>query len=367
MRRHETRQEIMFEHLNWPKDMPKEFYWEAMETLQRQRIRELKAAHTYHEQLNKLKTEYLDRLHEIIGSEKSKAYKRLHNARLTKLRQASQVLPATRDELREREALRLRLIKESTKSIDKSGVDLAQVTALRESYAKKIATLFERTVGKGKIGKAIPKPKNIDYFPPYLLDARDYDHYESEASLPNPSLTRYFDDRTGDVGSRTRTHVSGADEWDLVSATCRTGFLVIYRNPHVGQPVLDIDLEAVDLHYHGRIRDECGGSSATVRQYARVFGQVYSGGGEAVRTYCPTYLIHNHRSGREDTWSETVLPTGSDFTLSFVLATPVPADTYVLIGVGVETYNNFLSNDCEVDSTIEARLLVRRIGVTTTW
>ncbi len=53
-------------------------------------------------------------------------------------------------------------------------------------------------------------------------------------------------------------------------------------------------------------------------------------------------------------------------TSSFVLATPVLANTYILIGVGIETYNSFLSNDCGINSTVEARLLSRRIGETTT-
>jgi hypothetical protein len=357
----------MFDNLNWPKNVPKEFYWEAMESIQRQRIRDLKAAKAYHDGMDKLKAQYQQRLHELIGSDKLKRYQKLHNARLHKLRKAAQTYPDTPEKLQEREALRLRLVKESRKTIDRSGVNLAKVKTLRDSYEKKVTRLFDRTVGKGKTGELIPRPKNIDYYPPYLLDARYYDHYESEDSLSEPSYTLYFDGRTGDFGSRTRIHVSGGDSWDVVSATCRTGFLLLYPpNPHDGLPRLDIDLEVVDLYYQGHIRNECWASSASVCQWGRLFGQVYMGSGEADRTYYPRYLFHNHRSSREDNWSETVLPPGSDFTPSFTLSTPIPANTPVLIGVGVLTFNTFLSDDCGIDSALEVRFLARRIGVTTT-
>jgi len=356
----------MFDNLKWPKEVPKEVYWKALESIHRQRIREVAAAKAHADGLDRLKAEYRDSLHNLIGGNKLRRYQKLHNARLSKLRQAGEMLPDEKGGPQQREELRLRLVKASTEEIGRSGVNLSELTALRQAYVRKAAALFERTVGKGKIGEMIPMPRNTDYYPPYLLDAREYDHYESEDSLPEPSVTRHFDGRTGDFGSRTRIHVSGADEWDLVSATCRTGFLLIYQNTRTGLPVVNLDLEVVDLNYQGYISNECGYSSASVWQDGRLFGQVYLGGGEALRTYCPTYLVNNRRSGREGSWSETVMRPGTDFSLSFVLATPVPADTFVLIGIGVETYNDFLSNDCGVDSTIEVRLLARRIGITTT-
>ena len=117
----------MLDNLVWPKDVPKEVYWTAMESIQRQRIRELKAARAYDERMGKLESEYQDMLHKLIGSKKLKLYQRLHNARLRKMRKAAQALPDTQEKSREREALRFRLVKESNKAIDKSGVNLAKV------------------------------------------------------------------------------------------------------------------------------------------------------------------------------------------------------------------------------------------------
>ncbi|MFH0781407.1 MAG: hypothetical protein V2B20_05575 [Pseudomonadota bacterium] len=352
----------MRDDLKWPAAVPKSFYWQAMENIEKQRLRELKAAQTYHEGMDRLKEEYRKKLYEIIGNNNLKLYKKLHATRLDRLRQANIgiVDPVALDVLRQQ------LVKASSETIEKSGVNLTALKALRESSGKKAESLFKRSIGKGKNGIQVAKPHNTDFYPPYLLDAREYEHYESEASLPNPQLTRYFNNWTGDFGSRTRIHVSGADEWDLVSATCRTGFLVIYHNTRVGQPILNIDLEAVSLNYHGRITNECGRSDASVRQLARLFGQVYLDGTEAHRTYFPLELFNNFRSAKSDNWSATVMSPGHDQNVSFVLATPLPADTYVLIGVGLEMYNSYLSNDCGIDSTVEARFLARRIGVTTT-
>ncbi len=357
---------VMFDIPNWPKDVPKEFYWKVKESFYKQQIKELKAAKAFHEGLDKLKANYQGVFQKIIGDDRMKQYKRLHNARLNKLRKASE--SKTLENLQEREALRLRYVKESRKAIEKSGVNLAKIRALRESHEKKASILFDRTLGNGKIGEAIPRPKNVDYLPPYFIDAREYDHYESENSLPNPSYNMYFNGRTGDFGSRSQIRVTNADEWDLVSCTCRSGFMVIYRNPHAGLPVLNLDLETVGLNYSGDVRDACGYSTASVWQRARLFGQVYVDGGDAYRTYYPVDLINIHRRTRQsdDSWSETPAFPGDDLSFSFVLGTPVPADRVILVCIGIQTFNGFLSNDSDIVSNIEARFLARRIGVTTT-
>ena len=149
----------MFSNLDWPKDVPKELCWEVMEQIHRQQIREIKAAKAYHQGMEKLKSGYRDALHELIGSDKLKRYKRLHKARIYKLRKAAKQLADTPEKLQQREALRLRLVNESKKTIEKSGVDTAKITALRTSYDKKVSGLFARTVGKGKMGEVIEEGK----------------------------------------------------------------------------------------------------------------------------------------------------------------------------------------------------------------
>jgi hypothetical protein len=272
-------------------------------------------------------------------------------------------LPAAEEDLKEREALRLRLVKESMKSIEKSGVNIKGLTALRASHYDKTHRLYNRTIGKGKVGTEIPKPKNVDYFIPYHFENQGYSSYKSERGLPNPSHTRYLDNSTGYFGSRTFIHVSGADSWDLVSVTSREMFDIIYFSPNAGLPAINIDLEAVQTYYQGSIHDECGVSSARVRQNCRLFGVVYTGSG--ARTYHPTHLHHVHWTGRDGYFSDSVLVVGTDFNMSFVISDPVPADTYALLGVGIETHNEFLSDDCTVYSTVDFGFLARRIGITT--
>jgi len=351
---------------NWPKDVPKEFYWQAMEWYHRQQVRELKAVKAYHRGIDKLKADFGAEFSEIVGKDRLKTYRKLHAARINKLRNAPS--PGVAKAALAKENQRRHLVKESGIALKKSGVDLDTVKKLRTDFGEKAARLYDRTLGKGKKGKAVPRPKNIDYFPPYLLDERFYDYYKSEGGLPNPVVNRYFNGGTGDFGSNSYIHVSGADEWDLVSATIRTGFMFIYRTDRAGQPALNIDLETVGLRYNGTIREECGYSTASVRQRARIFGQVYHASSTPERTYCPVDLFYRHMSTRNDdaNWSESVLSPGHDWNVSFILATPVPADTFILVCVGIETYNNFLSNDSEIHSTVEARFLARRVGITIT-
>lgn len=356
----------MLDYQNWPKNVPPEVYFESVERLHRQKIRDVKAVKIYHDKMLKLKSDFTQDLHRMIGKGNMKHYKKLHMARIKKLRKAAALLSGTPEKIKAREALRIRLSHESKKRIDTSGVDMKKVIALRHKYHKQAKRLFDRTVGKGKTGKAIPKPNNIDHYPPHLYGERDHIAYKSESGLPDPAVDRYLNAHTGEFGSRTSIGVSGADDWDIVSSTYRNGFLVIYRNPDAGLPALNIDLEAVTITYDGYILDECGYSDASVWQSGRLFGQVYIGGGEAHRTYHPEPLISSHRRGKSDRWSETVMLPGADFNSSFVLATPVPANTWVLIGVGIETYNEFFSNDCAISSNVEVRMLARRIGVTTT-
>jgi hypothetical protein len=356
----------MIDSLNWPREVPKEFYFEAVEAMYRQRIKDLKAAKAYHQKANKLKAEYQAALHELIGSEHLERYQRLHNIRVKKFRKAAVTVAGTTAQLQQREAQRVDSVKKSMRQIEKSGVDLKKLAKLRESYENKVGRLFERTVGEGTIAETVPKPKNCDYEPPYLLDAREFEHYESDSFMPRPSLTRYLNGSTGEFGSRTRIHFSGADEFDVIWATCRTGFMFLYRSPTNGVPIVNLSVEAIDVNYDGSIENECGRSDASVRQLARFYGQVYTGGGTADRTYCEPSIININRRAREDRWSGRVAAPGTDVHYSFPLATPVRADRWVLIGIGVETYNWFLSNDCAVDSTIEARLFARCVGIATT-
>lgn len=356
----------MLDYQNWPKNVPSEVYFESVERLHRQKIRDVKAAKKYHDKMLKLKSNFTEELHRMIGKTNMKYYKKLHMARIKKLRKAAALLSGTPEKIKAREDLRIRLSQESKKRIDKSDVDMKKLIALRRNYHNQAMRLFDRTVGKGKTGKAIPKPNNIDYFPPHLYGERDHISYKSESGLADPAVDRYLNAHSGDFGSRTSIGVSGADDWDFVSSTYRNGFLIIYRNPQAGLPALNIDLEAVSIKHEGYIRDECGYSDANVWQRGRLFGQVYFGGGEAHRTYHPELLISSHRRGNSDRWSETVMLPGTDFNSSFVLATPVPANTWILIGVGIETYNGFLSNDCGISSSVEVRMLARRIGVATT-
>lgn len=360
----------MFDSLSWPENLPKEHYLGFMEAVYKQRLKNVRGMRKFHQGVGKFKEEYRKEFYGMIGKDHLKIYKKLHKARIEKLNRHATVTPFSSKKTQEREKLRVQLVADSSKVISRSNVAFKKLEKLRTGCAKKVEKLFNATLGKGVVGKSITRPDNRDYFPPYWYGENEYDHYESDDSLSNPSYSIYQDGRSGDLGSQSRISVRNADEWDLVDMVCRSSFIVGYENPHNGQLAFNLDLEASVLDYSANVRNACGRSSASVRQRGRVYVQLYiftSLGWEITpRIFSPIDLFCMRWSGREGSWSESVCSAGTDFSHSFVAPYPIPAGRIVLIVLGIQTDNEFLSNDCDISSTVEARVMVRKIGVTTT-
>ncbi len=348
----------------WPEDVPEDFRWKAMENLEKQKIRDIRTARSYHDGLGRLRALHAEGLQRILGSGNLKIFERFRRTGLRKLRERLQKGIADDQAAREFEEQRARLVRESRDFLAARGADFPGLEALRESLAARAEALFHRTVGCGFTGTAAPRRDGRVFLPPFSLESLEYDHYESDGTVPAPVLDTPFRGGTGETGSMTVVSAFGAGGWGLVSATCRTGFLLVFRAPRPGRPVLSMELEAAGVRCGGTFREEAGGAGASTLQLGRLYGQVYAGAGEAIRTYCPHHLISSCNSGGDRDWRFRALSPGSVLKACFMLATPVPEGSWAVITAGVETHNGFVSDGCGVECTLEARFSAKRMGVT---
>ena len=216
------------------------------------------------------------------------------------------------------------------------GADFPGLEALRESLAARAEALFHRTVGCGFTGTAAPRRDGRVFLPPFPLESLEYHHYESEGGFPAPVPDTRFRGATGELGSMTLVSAFdgrlGAGERHLPHR-----LLLVFRAPRPGRPVLSMELEAAGVRCGGTFREEAGGTGASTLQLGRLYGQVYAGAGEAIRTYCPHHLISSCNSGGDRDWRFRALSPGSVLKACFMLATPVPEGSWAVITAGVET------------------------------
>jgi hypothetical protein len=335
-----------------------------MENLEKQKIRDLKAARSYHDGLGRLRALHAEGLQRILGPDNMKRHEKFHGARLGKLRQRFREGIADDRAAREFEEQRNRLARESRDFLAACGADFTAMKALRESLAGRAETLFHRTLGSGFTGTTSPRLDGRVFTPPFPLESLEYRHYESDDSMPAPVLDTRFRGVSGELGSMTLVSGSGTGGWGIASATCRTGFLLVFRAPGTGRPVLSMEMEATGARCDGAFREEAGGAGASALQLGRLYGQVFAGVGEALRTYCPEHIISSCNSGGDLDWRFRAIAPGNTLKACFTLATPVPEGSWAMIIAGVETHNSFISGGCGVECTLEARFTANRLGVT---
>jgi hypothetical protein len=77
------------------KTLPNQAVWGLAEASAELRLQSLRAARVYSESLFRLKEEYLNKLHALIGKDKLPKYLKLHNKRLAEMEKARRKLPPT--------------------------------------------------------------------------------------------------------------------------------------------------------------------------------------------------------------------------------------------------------------------------------
>lgn len=353
------------------KDVPDDVYWQALEASAMQRIEALKAAKAYNDAMQSVRKEYLDELYSIVGEDNLQQYLTLHKKRIEKMRSVTIECPPTVEGYKKIKDIRRRTVEQSIELINKSKVDVSNVKTLQETYRDKAFKVFSETIGKGEIVTKEPSDnlKNTDFEPPYSGWSWDYSwSWSKSGGLPNPSYQRYLDHTLGRVGSYSYTQVTDADNSDYVQVLYRTAVRQWYRVPKIGQVRVKVELESIDTPYWGSIEDECGWSEIDLVQQTRVYAQVtVPVGNPRIYLWHPAAFENRDTNESSHSWSWARGPAGILSSSGYnTLPGAFDSGTWVVVDVGIETWNYFLSNDCTVRSGITQKYLVRKIGITTT-
>jgi hypothetical protein len=352
------------------KEISDDVYWQTLETPAKQKIQDLKIAKKYDKTIQELNMKYLEDLYSIIGSKNLRQYQTLHRKRMEKMRIATLECPATNEGYKELEQIRRKIVEKSLDVIKKSNIKKSKIKKLQKAYKRKANNIFMTTIGKGKnIREDTSRIKNTDYEPPFSGWAWAYSwNWSKSGGLPNPEFSRYLDHNIGLVGSHSYLHLIDADDSDYAEVLYRTAVRQWYRMPKLGQVKVKVEVERIETPYWGGIEDECGWSEIDLRQHMKLFAQV------TIPTVTPRiYLSSSANIDYHDTnesshsWSRTGGYAGTTSSSGYyTIPGPFNTGTWVVVDVGVETRNNFSTNDCTVKSGITQKYLIRKIGITTT-
>lgn len=348
-----------------PEEVADDVYWKGFENLEARRTEDFKAAKAYYDGIQRLRYEYLEGLHSMIGEDNLKKYLTLHKKRIEKIRSANRKLPQTPEGMKKREEIRLKAVEESKKLISRSGVDISVLKTLRDTYREKASELFSQTIGKGEITEERSRSKNTDFFPPYNGGWGYLWNYYASGGLPTPSFGMHLSNVTGDIGSHSYIEVSGADDSDSAWALIQTAVGVWYMVPNTGQLIVKAELEVVNGGpIWGHTYNECGYSDVVVEGVCRFYAHFTSPfNSPKVYGYAPLgYYVDD----KETHWLRPGYPAGMKLYCELIIPDVITAGSWARVWFGIHTYNHFWSNDYTVTSGLHQRYLVRKIGVTTT-
>lgn len=362
-------------HLVERRDVPQDAYFRAYEAARTAEAHDIEQVKTFEAGLQHLRQTYRQQLHTMIGEGHLKRYLRLHRKRMQRVKTAQRSFRPSREGFQEQAKFYAGLIKGSTRLIHASGVDVRGVQPLARRLHAKAWELFEQTVGKAGDAPTTPTGPNQEYRPPF--DGWGWSYSRSRSDEPDdPAFERYLNATTGEVGSRSTLRVSGADDADYGSVLYRTAIRQWYQVP-VAAARLRVRINAVDWvenDYWGNYSDECGYCQHDCRQRVRFYAKVSSP--FVSDSHYFMYAAGLGGSGfdfrdhdRRDTFPETgswALAHVPGVPTEFVdIGGPFDAGDWVLVDVGLETYNYFWSNDVSIHQGLNQRYLIQNIGITT--
>lgn len=366
--------ESFIEHIE---NLPDDTYWSALEADDRQRLKDLNAAKSCHDNLKQLRKDYLDKLYGIIGEFNLKGYQEEQKRRIEGMRNARLQCSPTYDGYVHLEKLRKSYTEISKEFFKQLGIDLNEVATLQREYQEKTQAVFSGTIRKGKEAYAIPSEKNQTYTPPYNGSRWWYSWEKTDVDrVATPAHARWLDRHTGDVGSYTNLRVEDSGEHDQAHIIYHTGVRQWHRMTNTGHLLIRANFEPIEDIYAGRIVDEAGSSSIDLMQdvqvyartvypspivfdsaYGRFRGDPYHAGGGPFRV--------SSDLSRHDTisWSQDWLSGG---TVYLRIPENFEKDDWLLVEVGIENYSSFTAEDCSANSYQTVRYFMREIGISST-
>lgn len=321
------------------------------------------ANHELCQNLNKLRAQASQDMHEVIGSKarvlaqaREKLRQRLANVRQTHV--------PTPQGLRQRAAARLQALSQARDTIKKSGVDVRKLRAVQASYkAKAWATTAAALQLDEKASPVIADPKLVPT-PTHNPWTWRYPPYDEEwggtwfAKSKGAKLISHSESRwSAQVGCHSRIFITDAGDSDYCWTRAMSEVWLWYKLPAAGMVEAWIDLQTIYANYNGYMEDEWGISDADLRQLSLVYLEVFSPPGKRRESV----LLDYRRGEDEGAWSAEVSPVGSHRYAHLYSMEAWPGGQWVLMAIGVLDFNYLWVNDETCEAWLTDRYFISKV------
>lgn len=262
---------------------------------------------------------------------------------------------------------RSRRIKQSLAALNRIGVSRAQILELRLPYLNRAREILDGLNSVAPL--SLPDYPTCDntwvtYRAPFAGYSWSY-AWERTSNPSNPVLERYLDTQTGAIGSRIDVKVSGADDYDFLSANYYTG-LSLWHTP-LSTGVLEVYLafEFNNSTYSGNISDEWGFSDITYTQgaSAELLAADAIDPIQRQRVTSPIYGFTDFIWGEDHSWDREVAAPRDRHWYFFRTSATFQQGSSVLLEAGIRHDAWFDTNDESISMKADLNLRLDSIIV----
>jgi hypothetical protein len=358
-------------HLDPVKDVPKNAQQQAAGISLELEQEELKESQSLAKTVQGLSAEYQEKLRAIIGPENLERYSEFRVPLRQQVRDL--ILKASPTVVGEREIqeARRQAAEESREFLKEIGFNMPRASQLRGEYHTRIQKVLSEAIGRPEepnylvLPEMVPKDVHnpwVSYQPPYPGWAWSY--WWNKSDEPSyPSFARYLNSASGQLGTYTRTHVSGADNSDWSNVRYRTAMRFWYYLPVAGMAEVWMNMQCIDTPYSGWLSDEWGWSDSACDQESHAYLRVIVPGYGTSRK---STILDYRRTGTDANWSGHVTWAGNHRWAHIFSADAYAGGTWLLLEAGTEEWNHFWSNDVSIYSAMTMRWFLSRVYVRST-
>lgn len=332
-----------------------------------QALAALRAANARAEKRRQLSQAYREELQRLAGEKAWTAYRALRQRYADGVRALHATPAVTRADL-EKRAARQAVLRAEMPPVGELGIDKTAVQAVQARYGAlhgQGGGLFVPGRGGAPPVSGCQADLRQVFMPPY--DGWQWSFsWSRSGGLPDPVFQRYLDHEVGEVGSQTAVSGIGVDFDDDAEITYRTAVRQWFTMPATGQICVSIRYEHITRENQGSTAPEVGIPAVTVTQQASFFARA-TAPETTNRVMLGGPLLYYAEDTVKTHWNHVFLATG---TVAETAARTVPGvfteGTAVLVNVGLETLNQFWTNQCSVTSSLRQRYLIREIRLAVT-
>ena len=359
------------------RELPNKAYWEFKDSFIKQQMQQLKADKELRKATNRLRKDYLDKLHKIFGEENFRSFQKLNEERIRTMQALRKKVIATRGGWRKYDEKRRENIEKSARFIKKAGIDRDALHALRNKHTDSLEALFIKDIGESKesaqqVLQARTGGDWMTFSPPYHESRKDFDADTTKGSLHYDWICDVY----GNIAFQTITHIDNADNDDLSLVRLGAEIGRLFRIPRNCTSIGVIaEFESPISMFEGHLANEYGWSDYYVGQTLignlRIFRVWPRGPEQAADTWLDGFkgfvdacYPFFWETCPEPSWYLELCDRGDTvYTDYVILPGPFSEAHYVAVWVRVEVWSWARVNDFSVYSSIIQSLRLKNIYV----